>query len=453
MSAIQQHDRSGVHRPRLKRVRAHFRRAMGIPKRWASYDGRVPSDSMNGESKQGIESIVAVSELTCPTPLDSTPSVQRALVVAQTGVYELRDTHAVPELENDTEVLIQARAVGLNPIDWKSVAYNFCLPSFPWITGREMAGVVERVGSQVSHVKPGDRVWTSTYYRDVRAGCFQEYIVVPRHTVLPIPADLSFEEAACLGVAALTASMALWKWLSVPMPKVKAWNRGSGRQNPQHSSGDSGYQSSLSRSSLLDGTQVPEEAAQEEWILIWGGSTVTGQFATQIARLAGLKPITVCSSRTAKLSEERGAEHVVIRDDREPSALVEEISRVTKGRITRALDLVGPSTARLCLHACSTPSQRETFGDRKILFAPLAMMKDTDEVPDNVTVEVVEMKHFVLDSESALYGQTLNDLIENKMLQLPPLEILDGGLDAVEAGLEMVRQGDRGGRKVVITVQ
>lgn len=177
---------------------------------------------------------------------------------------------------------------------------------------------------------------------------------------------------------------------------------------------------------------------------------MTGQFATQLARLAGLRPITVCSSRTAQLSAELGAEHVVLRDNRAPAALVEEISRVTQGRITRALDLVGTSTAALCLQACSTRSQREALGERKVLFAPLAMMKDTDEVPDNVTVETVEMKRFVLDRDSAIYGHTLNELIETEILKIPALDILEGGLEAVEAGLEIVKQGDRGGRKVII---
>lgn len=59
------------------------------------------------------------------------------------------------------EIVISTKAVGLNPIDWKSVDYNFCLPSFPWITGREMAGIVEEVGTNVSEFKVGDRVWTS----------------------------------------------------------------------------------------------------------------------------------------------------------------------------------------------------------------------------------------------------------------------------------------------------
>jgi NADPH:quinone reductase-like Zn-dependent oxidoreductase len=75
--------------------------------------------------------------------------------------YALVEEHPFPSLETDDEIIISTRAVGLNPIDWKSVDYNFCLPAFPWVTGREMAGIVEAVGANVHDFKVGDRVWTS----------------------------------------------------------------------------------------------------------------------------------------------------------------------------------------------------------------------------------------------------------------------------------------------------
>jgi hypothetical protein len=88
----------------------------------------------------------------------------RALTVIAKHTYALIGDHPFPSLETDDEVIISTRAVGLNPIDWKSVDYNFCLPAFPWVTGREMAGIVEEIGSNVKDFKVGDRVWTSMYY-------------------------------------------------------------------------------------------------------------------------------------------------------------------------------------------------------------------------------------------------------------------------------------------------
>jgi NADPH:quinone reductase-like Zn-dependent oxidoreductase len=80
--------------------------------------------------------------------------------VTSSGRYEILKVPSQRTL-GEFDVMISTRAVGLNPIDWKSVDMGICLPEFPWITGREMTGVVERVGAGVRDLSPGDRVWTS----------------------------------------------------------------------------------------------------------------------------------------------------------------------------------------------------------------------------------------------------------------------------------------------------
>jgi NADPH:quinone reductase-like Zn-dependent oxidoreductase len=271
-----------------------------------------------------------------------------------------------------------------------------------------MAGIVEKVAPGVTRFKPGDRVWTSTYYRDSRAGCFQDLVVVPQHTVLPIPGNLAFESAACLGVAALTAAMTLWKWLQVPqgIPKSDA------------------------------------SKTERECLLIWGGSTVTGQFAIQIAVQSGLEVIAVTSSKTQALAESLGAHTVVVRDGKTNDEIVELIRAVGGDRITRALDLVGNDTAPFSLQALSK--------SKHCLFAPLAMMK-TQPVPDNVEVLNVEMKQFVNDKSSTIYAEDLNRLVEDGNLRLPDLDVLKGGLSAVEEGLRRLKEGDMGGKKMVVS--
>lgn len=342
---------------------------------------------------------VSVTEITMPR-------VQKALVIARKGEYEIRHDFPMHTVGED-EIMIRSHYVGLNPIDWKSVDYNFCLPEFPWVTGREMSGVVAQVGSAVKNFEEGDSVWTSTYYKDLRAGCFQEYVVVPSHTVLPIPSTVSFEAAACLGVAALTASMTLWKWLGVPIPR-----------------------------------HTPDEAAEEEWLLVWGGSTVTGQFATQIANLSGIKVITVNSTETKSLSERLGASHVVVRDGKGDDELVDEIRQVTGDRVTRAIDLVGPKTAALALKAVSQA--------KPVAFAPLAMMSNSQVVPENVEVHTVEMKQFVLDKSNVRFTEELGKLLESDKIALPELHLLDGGLHSVQEGLELLKKGNLKGKKLVV---
>lgn len=88
------------------------------------------------------------------------PTTQHALLVTQDRSYSLIFDFPVPSELGRHEVLIRNRAVGLNHIDWMSVEYNFCLPELPWITGRELAGIVECVGEDVTSLKAGDAVWT-----------------------------------------------------------------------------------------------------------------------------------------------------------------------------------------------------------------------------------------------------------------------------------------------------
>ncbi|KAK6064974.1 zinc-binding dehydrogenase [Seiridium cupressi] len=375
----------------LRKIRANPTKHPRRPSEIIASNGKESSTTSEGSITSSAVEII--------------PQVQKALVVADKGKYEIRHDFPMP-IVHDDEVMIRGHYVGLNPIDWKSVDYNFCLPEFPWVTGREMSGVVAQMGKNVSGFHQGERVWTSTYYKDVRAGCFQEYVVVPSHTVLPIPSTVPFEAAACLGVAALTAGMSLWKWLGVPVPSSKS------------------------------------DGLDKHWLLVWGGSTVTGQFATQFAVLSGMRVITVNSSETKSLSESLGASHVVVRDGKSDDELIEEIRSITGGRITRAIDLVGTKTAALSLKAVSN--------EEPVSFAPLAMMSNSQEVPENVEVHTVEMKQFVLDKSNVRYTEELGKLLENGKVVLPELHLIEGGLEVVQEGLEMLKTGNMKGRKLVV---
>jgi NADPH:quinone reductase-like Zn-dependent oxidoreductase len=150
------------------------------------------------------------------TTSPSTTTTHKALTVNQDLKYSLT-TIPRAQILAPNEVLLRTHTVGLNPIDWKTVSYNFCMPSLPWVNGRECSAIVEETGSAVRSIRKGQNVWTSTYYKDSRAGCFQDLVVVPEHTVVEVPRGLDMERAATLGVAGLTAGMVLWHWFAVGM--------------------------------------------------------------------------------------------------------------------------------------------------------------------------------------------------------------------------------------------
>lgn len=138
-------------RPKLDTIEGTYRR-----------DGKEPLNSEQSVSSLDICDVCSnQDEKRVEAQSKVNPKVNRALVVAGKGRYEILESHQFPSLDHESEVIIRTRAVGLNPIDYKSVDFNFCLPEFPWITGREMAGIVEKVGSDVKNLKVGQRVWTS----------------------------------------------------------------------------------------------------------------------------------------------------------------------------------------------------------------------------------------------------------------------------------------------------
>lgn len=274
-----------------------------------------------------------------------------------------------------------------------------------------MSGVVEMVGKNVTTIKKGDRVWTSTYYRDIRSGCFQEYVIAPQHTVQQIPTNLSFESASCLGVCGLTAAMTLWKWLEIPIASTAQ--------------------------------SFPEPS--DKFLLVWGGSSITGQFIIQIAAYSGLSVIAVASQRTRQLVSRLGAKHVITRDSKSNEEIVAEIRAIGGDNIVKGIDIVGPETAVHCMDALSSTLP--------VRFAPLSFLPKDILPPANVEVQNVEMKMFILDKTSEAYAVALNNLIEREIVKIPELEVLEGGLEMVEEGLKMQKQGDRGGKKLIVSLR
>ncbi|HEY5574660.1 MAG TPA: NAD(P)-dependent alcohol dehydrogenase, partial [Anaerolineales bacterium] len=169
----------------------------------------------------------------------------------------------------DNEVLIKVRAASVNPLDWRLMRGK---PLFvrlmigglrkPKITrpGRDVAGQVEAVGRNVTQFKPGDEVFGAC------RGAFAEYVCAIEDRLALKPANISFEEAAAVPVAALSALQCL---------------RDKG-------------QIQLGQKVLVDGAS--------------GG---VGTFAVQIAKSFGAEVTAVCSTRNVDTARSIGADHVI----------------------------------------------------------------------------------------------------------------------------------------------
>jgi NADPH2:quinone reductase len=210
------------------------------------------------------------------------------------------------------EVRVRLMVSGVNPTDWKArrAAYGGSVTEAT-VPNHDGAGVVDAVGAGVDDVQVGDRVWM-TLAGDGRpaSGTAQEYTVVPRERVFPLPADADFELGASIGIPAATAHRAL-----------TVAEDGPARLEPH----------------ALDGRTV----------LVAGGAGAVGNAAIQLARWAGATVIaTVSSDAKAKLAAAAGAEHVVKYHD---SDAVEQIRRTAPDGVDVIVEVAAAANAELDL--------------------------------------------------------------------------------------------------------
>ncbi|GGY09700.1 NADP-dependent oxidoreductase [Streptomyces djakartensis] len=126
---------------------------------------------------------------------------------------EVRDPKVGPDA-----VLVKVRAAAVNPVDWKAregYLEGTLEAVFPVVPGWDVSGVVVRPGVAVSEFDVGDEVIGYVREDFLSRGTFAEYVAAPLRTLARKPRNLSFEEAAGLPLAGLTAYQVLIKRLRV----------------------------------------------------------------------------------------------------------------------------------------------------------------------------------------------------------------------------------------------
>ncbi len=199
----------------------------------------------------------------------------KAIVCTKYGspdVLQLREV-AKPAPKDD-EVLIKIHAASINSRDWRMMRANpFFIRLVPGsflqpknkILGADVVGRIEAVGRYVKQFKPGDEVFGYLPSATGR-GTFAEYVCANENAITLKPANLTFEQAAAVPVAALTALQGL---------------RDKGNIQPGQK------------------------------ILINGASGGVGTFAVQIAKAFGAEVTAVCSARNLDMARSIGADHVI----------------------------------------------------------------------------------------------------------------------------------------------
>ena len=135
----------------------------------------------------------------------------KAAFITRSGPPEVIEYADLPDPQpTPTQCLIQVRAVDVNPIDvyWRA-GMVLAKMTFPFILGRDLAGVVVECGAAVRHFQAGDRVWCSNLGFAGRPGSFAQLCAVDEEWLHPIPANVRDEDMVANALTGITAHLGL----------------------------------------------------------------------------------------------------------------------------------------------------------------------------------------------------------------------------------------------------
>ena len=238
----------------------------------------------------------------------------KAIQITQTGGPEVMSIRKVPTpVPGPGEVLIRVAASGVNFIDIYVREGRYANP-VPFIPGQEASGTIAAVGEGVRSIKEGDRVaWCSIL------GTYAEFALAPADRVVPIPADISFEQAAAVMLQGMTAH-------------------------------------------YLSHSAYPIRKGDE--ILVHAGAGGVGLLLTQMAKTLGARVTATVSTREkASLSLEAGADEVLQYTEVDFAERINAAGR----RMKAVYDSVGKTTflkSLLCLEERGTVVLYGTAGGK-----------------------------------------------------------------------------------------
>jgi NADPH:quinone reductase-like Zn-dependent oxidoreductase len=178
----------------------------------------------------------------------------------------LRQEELPKPVPKDEEVLLRVAAASVNPLDWRLMRGK---PYFvrlmggrarPLRIGRDVAGTVEAIGKDVTQFRPGDELF------GIGEGAFADYACAPESGLVAKPEDVTFEQAASIPIAGLTA---------------------------------------------LQGLRDKGKIAAGQTVLINGAAGGIGTYAVQIAKALGGEVTGVCSTRNVDMVQSIGADRVI----------------------------------------------------------------------------------------------------------------------------------------------
>ncbi|CAL5872923.1 uncharacterized protein PFLUO_LOCUS7192 [Penicillium psychrofluorescens] len=311
------------------------------------------------------------------------------------------------------QILVKVQAWAINPCDHmlQDVALPFV--KYPVILGEDIAGTVVSTGSSAAtRFRPDDCVlaFAKGTTGGPTMGGFQEYVIVDADTASPIPKWISFAEASVFPLAIYSSAHALFssQMLGLPLPRVGKTESDSGK-----------------------------------YLLVWGGSSVLGSNAIQMARAAELDVLSTASERNFVHVKKLGANKVF---DYSSESVVDDI--------VAELDSRDPGLCVGIFHAAGNvePCLQIAAKTKGSPFVVSSGPVPEDKVPSGVRAKMVFGDQD--DIVCKIYGDFLpRALAERRYVVAPePLIIQTKGLEGIQEGYEVLKKGVSA-RKVVVEAE
>ncbi|KAJ5573993.1 chaperonin 10-like protein [Penicillium hispanicum] len=331
--------------------------------------------------------------------MSTPPEKHQAAIVPQKG-----GPFAVVERKTPTpgpkELLVEVRAVAVNPVDHYQRDYGIFIQQYPAIVGSDIAGVVVKTGSDVrpDAPKPGARVaaFSSAFYNKGNPdyGALQRYVLVGEDSVAVLPDAVTFVEGSVFPMAANVTWNGLL-WIGVP--------------------------------------REISSAPKNEGVLVWGASSSMGALAVQAAKLAGYTVYATASAQHHEYLQSLGATKVF--DYKADDVQSQIVGAAKKDGLKIRLAHLAAGSQQLAVDVV-----QELSGTEKAKLAIAPQVAPDLKVPEGVEIA------FVLppddpEQRNERFRWVFGGWLQEKLATSPHIKVVEGGLEAANQAMEELKAG------------